>query len=155
MGEERLSGLALMNIYPEVELDIDIFTKKMYKCITEELSSSNCLLQKLIKSLTIKNRLLNKVIYTAFFFLFENNREYLKLTPLKKPLDPCLITILERELLALCKLMQGLLDLGHWSNIEPTVGNESPSDEQNDIAPTSFANVGPTQLPSEYALMYQ
>ena len=29
MGEESLSGLALMNIYPEVELGIDILTKKL------------------------------------------------------------------------------------------------------------------------------
>ena len=44
MGGKRLSGLALVNIYPEVELDIDILTKKLYKCITEELYSFNCLL---------------------------------------------------------------------------------------------------------------
>ena len=29
MGDECLSGLALMNIYPEVELGIDILTKKL------------------------------------------------------------------------------------------------------------------------------
>ena len=28
MGEERLSGLARMTIYPKVEFDIDILTKK-------------------------------------------------------------------------------------------------------------------------------
>ena len=62
-----MTGLALINIYPEVELDIDILTpKNCTKCVTGELASSNCLLQEIIKSLNIKKRLLIKVIYTTF-----------------------------------------------------------------------------------------
>ena len=62
--------------------------KNLYKCVTDELSSFNCLLQKLIKSLNIKNRLLNKVILHNVYFSYFINRKYSKLNPSsKKTLD--------------------------------------------------------------------
>ena len=58
-------------------------------------------------------------------------------------------SILEREWLALRWHEQDLLGLGRWTNIEQTVDNNlSRPDEQNDIEPRSFVNVGPTKLPT-------
>ena len=37
MGGKRLSGLALVNIYPEVELDIDILTKKIVQMYSRRI----------------------------------------------------------------------------------------------------------------------